>query len=326
MEYRHLGKDGPNVSEIGLGTWPLGGSLVLGGAPTGWGRVPGSEARGGLERALDLGINFFDTSDSYGLGRAERLLGEVVSPRRGQVVIGTKAGWVPDGVERWLSDLSPDHLRAAADRSRRRLRSDYLDLFQLHSVPAAGDETDRALDALEELRTRGTVRRIGASVGLDVEAGRRLVGTGRLDTLEVHYSLLHQGAAVELLDEALAAGVAVIASSPLAYGFLSGRYTRRTTFARDDWRCRLTPEEIAARVARVGELRFLTAEGERSLLHAALQFVLAHPAVVSAIPGFRSPEQVEELAAAQEARPLSDIEVARARDLGRTWSRPAQPA
>jgi aryl-alcohol dehydrogenase-like predicted oxidoreductase len=320
MHYRTLAKGDVRVSEIGLGTWPIGGSIRLGGAPTGWGQVPESEARRGLERALDLGINFFDTSDSYGLGRAERLLGQVVSGRRGQVVLATKVGWVPDGVERWVADTSPDHLRAAVERSLRRLDTDVVDLLWLHAVPDEGDATDAALDTLEELRTLGRIRLIGASVGWEVEAGRRLVATGRLDALQVHYSLLHQGAA-ELLDEALSRRTSVVASSPLAYGFLGGRYTRATRFGEDDWRSRLTPEEIGARVERVGELRQIVAgAGERSLTHAALRFVLAHPAVVSAIPGFRSAEQVEDLAAAADTPPPSDIEIARARELGRSWS------
>jgi aryl-alcohol dehydrogenase-like predicted oxidoreductase len=117
--------------------------------------------------------------------------------------------------------------------------------------------------------------------------------------------------------------VGVIVSSPLAYGFLSGRYTRNTTFSPDDWRSRLTPEEITARLERVAELRFLTAEGTRSLRDAALAFVLAHPAVSSAIPGFRSQELVDGLAESLEAPPLNDIELARAREIARSRTRSA---
>ena len=96
MRYRTLGRRDLRVSEIGLGTWAVGGSLDLGGRPTAYGHVPESEAAEAVERALSLGVNFFDTSDSYGLGRAERLLGEVVGPRRGQVVVAAKIGWVPE--------------------------------------------------------------------------------------------------------------------------------------------------------------------------------------------------------------------------------------
>ena len=320
MEYRALGKTGPKVSRLGLGTWPLGGSVILAGAPTGYGQVPDSEAVRALRRALELGVNFFDTSDSYGLGRAERLLGEAFADRAGQVVLATKAGWVPDGVEKWLPDVSPDHLRAACDRSRRRLRQDVLDLFQLHRVPAEGDETDAALDALDGLKQRGRIRLSGVSVGLDVEGGLRLVRTGRLDTIQVHYNLLHQGASA-LMDEAATRGMGVIASTPLGWGFLSGRYTRGTRFAADDWRSRLTEEEIAARVERATRLRFLAGDGRRSMLAAATDFVLAHPAVTSAIPGFRSAEQVEGLVDALASPPLSDIEIARARESARSRGR-----
>jgi aryl-alcohol dehydrogenase-like predicted oxidoreductase len=325
MEYRALGRSGIMVSRLGLGTWPLGGSVLLAGQPTGYGQVPESEAVRAVRRAVECGVSFFDTSDSYGLGRAERLLGSALADRRGQVVLATKAGWVPDGAEKWLADVSPDHLRAAAERSRRRLAVDVIDLFQLHRVPEPGDATEAALDAMEELKTRGVVRLVGASVGYDVDGGRRLLRTGRIDVLQVHYNLLHQAAA-PLLEEARAAGVGVLASSPLSYGFLAGRYTHATRFDGDDWRSRLTEEELAARIQRTGEMRFLAGDGTRSLLAAAVHFVLAHPAVTAAIPGFRSVEQVEGLVDALEAPPLSDIEIARAREAGRSRARAAADA
>lgn len=324
MKYRILGQTDIQVSEIGLGTWTMGGSLILGGAPTGYGPVPESEALRALQRALELGVTFFDTSDSYGLGLSERILGQAAAHRRGQMVLASKAGWVPDGRERWMRDVSPDHLRAACRRSLHRLGVDALDIFLLHSVPDEGDETERALDTLDELKTSGCTRATGASVGLDVAAGTRLVRTGRLDVLEVHYNLLHQGAARELLDEAERRRVGVIASSPLAYGFLSGRYNRSTVFAKNDWRSGLTPQEVAARLERVAEVRFVTGDGVRSLRDAALRFVLAHPAISTAVPGFRNAEQVEELVDSLEAAPFTDIELARARDVGRTRSAAAE--
>jgi aryl-alcohol dehydrogenase-like predicted oxidoreductase len=232
------------------------------------------------------------------------------------MVLATKAGWVPDAMERWMADLSPAHLTAAAERSLRRLHADVVDVFLLHAVPEPGDATGRALDALDELKTKGRIRAAGAAVGWDTDGGMRLLKSGRLDVLEVHYNLLHQGAA-PLLEEAMRRRVGVIASSPLAYGFLSGRYTRATTFAADDWRSRLTPEEMAARLERVAAMRFVTGEGVRTLRDAALRFVLAHPAVTAAVPGFRSEEQVEGLIEALDAVPFTDIELGRARESGR---------
>ncbi len=296
--------------------WPAGGSIFLAGMPTGYGVVPETEAVRAVARALDLGVNFFDTSDSYGLGRSERVLGRAVGSRRGQVILATKAGFVPDGSERWLKDLSADHLRAAADRSRRRLAVDTIDVFQLHAVPDPGEETEEALDTLDELKRRGVIRAVGVSIAADYDAGVRLARTGRVDVLQVYYNLLQQGAELELFEATQACGVGVVAAIPLAYGFLSGRYTSKTVFAKDDWRCRLTRDEVAARVERVEQLRFLTADGKRTLLEAALQFALAPAAVSTVIPGFRNPEQVEGLVHALAAPPLSDIEVARARELG----------
>jgi aryl-alcohol dehydrogenase-like predicted oxidoreductase len=325
MNYRRLGKTGLDVSEIGLGMWPAGGSIFLGGMPTGYGRVPETEAMRAIGRALDLGVNFFDTSDSYGLGRSERILGRAVGSRRGQAILATKAGFVPDGSERWLKDLSADHLRAAAERSRRRLDVDTIDVFQLHAVPLPGRETEQALGALDELKHRGVIRAAGVSVAADTEAGLRLIRTGRIDVLQVYYNLLHQGAALDLFAAAEAAGVGIVAAIPLEYGFLSGRYTRKTVFAKDDWRCRLTRDEISARVERVEQLRFLTDDGKRTMVEAALQFAIAPPAVATTIPGFRNPEQVEGLLRALTAPPLSDIELARARELGGVLSKAPGP-
>ncbi len=324
MNYRSLGATGIEVSEIGLGTWPAGGSIVLAGAPTGYGIVPEAEAVRAVHRALDLGVNFFDAADTYGLGRAERFLGGALRGRRGQVVMATKAGWVPDGTERWVKDLSADHLRAAARRSRQRLGVEAVDLFQLHAIPDPGAETDEALDALDELKTTGVIRAAGASVGADFAAGTRLVETGRIEAIQLYFNLLQQGAA-ELLELCRRRRVGVVAAVPLAYGFLSGRYTRGTVFANDDWRSRLTREEISARVGRVEEFRFLASGGARSLPQAALQFVLAHPQVSTTIPGFRSVDQVEGLLGALEAPPLSDIEIARAREMGRTRAAAGAP-
>ncbi|HET9888068.1 MAG TPA: aldo/keto reductase [bacterium] len=319
MKYRPLGATGIEVSEIGLGTWPAGGSIHLAGAPTGYGTVPETEAIRGIHRALEQGVNFFDTSDTYGLGRAERLLGQGIAARRGQAVVATKAGWVPDGAERWVKDLSADHLRAAALRSRARLGVERIDVFQLHAIPEPGAEAEEAFDALEELKTRGIIRAAGVSVGPDVAAGLRILESGRVDVLQASFNLLQQAASAELFETCRKKKVGIISSIPFAYGFLSGRYTRNTVFSKDDWRSRLTREEVAARVSRVEELRFLTADGTRPLIHAALQFVLGHPQISTTIPGFRSVEQVNGILEALDAEPLSDIEVARARELGKIW-------
>jgi aryl-alcohol dehydrogenase-like predicted oxidoreductase len=274
---------------------------------------------------LDLGVNFFDTSDTYGLGRAERLLGQGIGERRSEAILATKAGWVPDGAQRWVKDLSADHLRASALRSRARLGVDVIDVYQLHAIPDAGAESDEAFDALDELKTRGIIRAAGVSVGADIAAGQRLVDSGRIEVIQVYFNLLQQAAAQKLFETCRKKEVGIIAAIPLAYGFLSGRYTRNTVFAKDDWRSRLSREEVAARIARVEELRFLAGNGARSLIQAAIQFVLGHPQVSTTIPGFRSAEQVAEILESVEAPPLSDIEFARARELGRAWSASSAP-
>jgi aryl-alcohol dehydrogenase-like predicted oxidoreductase len=156
-------------------------------------------------------------------------------------------------------------------------------------------------------------------VGADVTAGLRILESGRIDVLQASFNLLQQNASADLFESCRKKKVGIISSIPFAYGFLSGRYTRNTVFSKDDWRSRLTREEVAARVSRVEDLRFLTADGTRPLIHAALQFVLGHPQISTTIPGFRSVEQVNGILEALESEPLSDIEFARARELGKIW-------
>src|SRR5437667_4800909 len=133
MQYRELGKTGIKVSAIGFGAWAIGGPSEASGTPLGWGRTSDDESLAAIRRARDLGVNFFDTADSYGFGRSESLLGIVLSRKRSDVVIATKVGNVRDAGAALKKDFSKQHIFQAIDGSLRRPRTDYVDLYQAHN-------------------------------------------------------------------------------------------------------------------------------------------------------------------------------------------------
>src|SRR5207253_6713434 len=133
MQDRTLGNTGIRVSEIGFGGWAVGGSAEASGTPLGWGKTNDDESLAAIRRARDLGVTFFDTADSYGFGRSESLLGIVLSRRRNEVVIATKVGIVRTAAGEMRKDFSKQHIFHAVDGSLKRLRTDYIDLYQTHN-------------------------------------------------------------------------------------------------------------------------------------------------------------------------------------------------
>ncbi|MCB0073528.1 MAG: aldo/keto reductase, partial [Caldilineaceae bacterium] len=144
MNTRTLGRSGIDVSALGMGCWAIGGPFWRGDKPVGWGDVDDAESMRAIARALELGVTLFDTSDVYGCGHSERILGEALRGRRDQVVIATKFGNVFDEQTRQITDASgdPAHIRAACDASLRRLQTDYIDLYQFHLGGYDLDKTD----------------------------------------------------------------------------------------------------------------------------------------------------------------------------------------
>src|SRR5512140_634990 len=158
MHYRLLGNTGIKVSEIGFGAWAIGGTADASGAPLGWGRTSDEESLTAIRRARDLGVTFFDTADSYGFGRSESLLGIVLSRIRKDVVLATKVGVVRDSDGTLRKDFSRQHIFQAVDGSLRRLRTDYIDLYQMHNPTIADLRRDEIQETMERLQEIGKVR------------------------------------------------------------------------------------------------------------------------------------------------------------------------
>src|SRR6266550_2687499 len=164
MQHRDLGRTGIRVSAIGFGAWAIGGAAGASGTPLGWGRTSDDESLAAIRRARELGVTFFDTADSYGFGRSESLLGIVLSRYRQDVVIATKVGVVRTGTGALKKDFSRQHIFHAVDGSLKRLRTDYIDLYQMHNPTIEELRRDEIQDAMERLQDAGKIRFWGVSV------------------------------------------------------------------------------------------------------------------------------------------------------------------
>ena len=314
MHYRKLGNTGMTVSEIGFGAWAIGGAAEASGTPFGWGRTSDDESLAAIRRARELGVNFFDTADSYGFGRSESLLGIVLSRVRQDVVIATKVGVVRDGTGRLRKDFSPAHISHAVDGSLKRLRTDYIDVYQLHNPTLEELGRDDLHEAMGRLQEVGKIRVWGVSITTP-EEGIEIVRRGWGYTLQVLYNVLNQAPADELFPLAKEKGYGIVARVPLASGLLSGKFRPDTVFAKDDVRQNfLTPKRLEEVLSRVDEAKSIIGGTARSLAEGSLRFVLANEHVSSAIPGAKNVHQVEMNAAADEVRiPQEVVDKLRAR-------------
>ena len=307
MEYRSLGNTGIRVSEIGFGGWAIGGATGASGIPLGWGRTSDDESLAAIRRARDLGITFFDTADSYGFGRSESLLGIVLSRRRSDVVIATKVGVMRTSDGSLKKDFSRQHIFHAVDGSLKRLRTDYIDLYQAHNPTLDELRRDEIQDAMARLQEIGKVRYWGVSIST-VEEGIEIVNRGWGNTLQVLYNAINQQPALDLFPLAKQKGYGIVARVPLASGLLTGKFRNDTVFAGDDVRQSfLTPRRLEEAIARVDEVKAIIGGSARSLAEGALQFVLANDAVSTTIPGARNARQVELNAGASESRLPDDV-------------------
>lgn len=314
MHYRKLGKTGITVSEIGFGGWAIGGAAEVAGTPIGWGKSSDDDSLAAIRRARELGVTFFDTADSYGFGRSESLLGIVLSRRRQESVIATKAGVTRDSEGRLRKDFSPGHLSHAVDGSLKRLRTDYIDLYQLHNPTFGELARDEIHEAMNRLQEVGKIRFWGVSVNTP-EEGIEIIQRGWGYVLQVLYNVLNQAPSKELFPLAKDKGYGIIARVPLASGLLSGKFRTDTVFAADDIRQNfLTPRRLEEVIPRVDEAKSIVGGTARSLAEAALRFTLSDDAVSTVIPGARNVRQVEMNAAADEVRlPQEVVDKLRAR-------------
>jgi aryl-alcohol dehydrogenase-like predicted oxidoreductase len=288
MEQIDLGASGLRVSRVGLGCNNFGG------------RIGFEETQAVVEAALDAGVTFFDTAESYGGGGgSERFLGELLEGRRDQVVLATKFAWGGEG-----EGGRADNVRSAIAGSLERLRTDYVDLYYLHR-PDAKTPIAETLGALDALMQEGTVRAIGCSNFSSeqlAEADRvaRELGTARFTVLQNQYSLLARGDDEDVLPLCRDLGVGYVPYFPLASGLLTGKYRRGEPAPEGT---RLAGREIEdERLARVERLTAYAEERGHTILELAMSALASTPGITSIISGATKPEQVRANAAADDWR------------------------
>jgi aryl-alcohol dehydrogenase-like predicted oxidoreductase len=305
MNRRALGRTGIEVSEIGIGCWGIGGPMERDGTISGYGAVDDRESIRMLRHALDLGVNLFDTAPWYGNGHSERLIGEALAGRRREVLLATKVGiFLHEG--RYTSDYSGDLVRRHVGESLERLRTEYIDIYQLHS-PTPGQFREDGLDALVALRASGVVRAVGLSLPASIEESEEfylpLCRAGAIDVVQVPYNLLKFEAESKLLPELASMGIGVICREPFFFGYLTGRFDEATVFsATTDVRSTWPRERHLGLVAQARRFDFLPAELGSTMSQAALAYCLSSDAIATVIPGAMTvPELAEDVEAARFA-------------------------
>jgi aryl-alcohol dehydrogenase-like predicted oxidoreductase len=312
MKYRVLGKTGYEVSEVSFGTWAIGGS---------WGEVDDAESLRALEAALDEGVNFFDTADVYGDGRSEKLLARLTQSKKQRIIIATKAGrrLSPHVTEGYTIE----NITAFVERSLKNLDTDCIDLLQLHCPPTPVYDNAELFEQLNTLVKDGKVAKLGVSVEKVSEALRALQ-YDNVCTVQIIFNMFRLKPADEFFAEAKKRDVGILARVPLASGLLSGRMTKDTVFAADDHRQynrhgeqfdkgeTFSGVDYEKGVAAVDELKRCLPEG-MTMPQFALKWILMFDAVSCAIPGGKTPAQIQQNMSVSDMAPLSAETMAKVR-------------
>jgi aryl-alcohol dehydrogenase-like predicted oxidoreductase len=305
MKYRELGRTGWKVSEISFGAWAIGGA---------WGDVDDHESLAALHRAVDLGVNFFDTADVYGDGRSERLLAQLRRERSEEIIIATKAGRRLE--PHIASGYTRANLNAFIDRSLQNLETDTLDLLQLHCPPTEVYYNPQLFEALDDLVKEGKIRYYGVSVEKVEEALKAIEYPG-VQTVQLIFNIFRQRPAELFFSEAKRRRVGILARVPLASGLLTGKLTAQSEFAGDDHRLfnrygeafdrgeTFSGVDYETGLQAVEDLRALVPEG-MTMAQFALRWILMFDAVTCAIPGAKRAAQVEDNAQAADFPLLTD--------------------
>jgi aryl-alcohol dehydrogenase-like predicted oxidoreductase len=285
MQYRKLGKNGPDVSVIGFGSWATGGD---------WGGQDDQLSIESVRAALDAGVNFFDTAPIYGKGHSEEVIGKALKGDRSKVVLATKCGLVWDENKNVSRNGSYDSILREAEDSLRRLGTDYIDLYQMHwpdtDTNASAEETMRAMDKLVQ---DGKVRYVGVS-NYNIPLLEESLKVRHVDSLQPPYSILRPAVEQEILPYCLEKGIGVVSYSALTSGLLSGNYTYDTKFPENDWRSKNKAHTVDLRsnVDRAEKLKEIAHQHGITLPQLAVAYILMHPAISSSIVGVRKPNHI----------------------------------
>ena len=323
MNTRPIGATDVRVSEIGFGVWTV--------STTWWGVTDEAERIRLLQLAVDLGITFFDTADTYGNGLGETILAKALGHRRQELVIGTKFGYdfyhhtSRRGHEELPHDWRPEYVRFALEQSLARLQTDHVDIYQLHNPRLEAMQRDDLFAGLDALKREGKIRAYGPALGpaiaeRQVEEGRVAIEERGVDLVFIIYNLLEQMLGT-LFETGRHRGASFLVRVPHASGLLDGTVTPETVFAESDHRFHRVSTEDRKRqwqvngLKKVEQLAFLTEGRGRTLSQTALQFILAQPAVASVLPNIYNEALLREFVAATQTPPITPEDLARVQEL-----------
>ncbi len=295
MEYRDFGRTGIKISAIGVGCWEIGG---------GYGSIEETEFIKAVNRALDLGVNCFDTAEAYGFGASEKSLAKALGSRRKEAIITTKFGiGYPDAPN--YRDSSRKRVMESIEKSLANLKTDHVDVYMVHwpDVNTPFEETMRALD---DLVTQGKVRAIGIS-NFRLAQIKDAMRTRRVDVAQYCWNMLDRRMQKEIFPYLREHGVGVMAYGSLAYGMLTGTFSEEMDFGSDDWRARrgklgninlfqhlFGPDHFLKNLRAIEELKAMARRYGKSMAQFALRWTTSNPVVSTALVGCRNPREIEE--------------------------------
>jgi len=300
MKTRKLGNSSLNLTTVGFGTWAHGG----GGWAFSWGPQDDNESISAIHKALDLGINWIDTAAIYGLGHAEEVTAKALKGRRDQVILATKCALVWDSKRRISGNLKKQSVRKECEDSLRRLKTDYIDLYQIH-WPNPDTDIEEGWTEIQELINEGKVRFGGVS-NFSVPQMKKLERIAIPTSLQPPYSMIESGIEKDIFAYCKEKNIGIVAYSPMGVGLLTGKFTRERleNLPPDDWRKtksnHFKEPAFGINLDFVEELKPISRKYNRPLSQLAVAWVLRRKEVTSAIVGARRPSQIEETAPAGE--------------------------
>ena len=317
MKFRKLPRTDLVLSEVGFGVWTV--------ATNWWGKIEDADKAALLENAVEEGINFFDTADTYGDGFGEEILATVLGHKRNDIVIATKFGYdiydpTPrDGHKERAQKFDKEFVKYACEQSLRRLGTDYIDLYQAHNIKLADLERDELFETLEQLQFEGKIRHYGVALGPDigwVEEGEYTLTQRQVASAQVIYSIMEQDPAKHFMRLAEENEVGLLSRVPHASNTLTGEFDDGLpTFDPDDHRAHRKNEWLEEAMKKVARVRFLVQEDTRTMAQSAIQFVLKQPSIISVLPNFTNLSELKEYTSALETPEISDEEQAKLDEL-----------
>lgn len=292
MNYRKFGNTELNVSEIGFGAWAIGGGTMIGNTAIGWGHADDTTSINAIYKAIDAGINFFDTADIYGLGHSEDLLGRTIGDNK-EIIIATKVGNVSRN-DQFTVDYSKEYILKGCEASLKRLKRDFIDFYQLHSARIQNLQNGECIEAMQHLQQEGKIRYWGISLNTfdPIPEAEYFIENKIGNGFQLVLNLLNQKT-LPLLKSSAENGYGIIIRMALQFGLLTGKFDNEINFPANDHRKnRLTRNVIDVSNISLKPVWELCKKYNCSKTQLALSYILSYPEVSTIIAGIRTAEQV----------------------------------